>query len=39
LKAAAAVLIDTFRQADIVGRLGGDKFAALLIQVSGASAS
>ncbi|MDN3513438.1 MAG: diguanylate cyclase [Candidatus Brocadia sp.] len=32
LKHVAAVLKRTFRQADIIGRIGGDEFAALLIE-------
>ena len=35
LKAAAAVLQDTFRQADILGRIGGDEFAALMVEGNG----
>ena len=32
LKHVATVLKETFRQADIIGRIGGDEFAALLIE-------
>lgn len=35
LKDAATVLQDTFRQSDIIGHLGGDEFAALLVEGHG----
>jgi two-component system cell cycle response regulator len=36
LSAAARVLRDCFRQSDIVGRIGGDEFAALAMNTTGA---
>lgn len=35
---AASVLKETFRESDIVGRIGGDEFAIVAIESSGASA-
>jgi diguanylate cyclase (GGDEF)-like protein len=39
LKAAAATLLRSVRASDVVGRIGGDEFAVLLWNVSGADAA